>query len=186
MYLISLIILVIVCICFLDCKRRDRYYDVVMQQTTEGDTVLDFGAGYCELSSFLGERNPTTNIDTFKGCENEMVYDGFKLPFADNSFDVVVSMFVLHHIPHFKSILDELQRVARKRVIVIEDYPTTILQKLISRVHFLFFHQSMDMIQNMRHPEEWSQLLGGNCTIQRIQSRSFINPTPHFAIVKTY
>lgn len=176
--------LVIFLLIYFDCSNREKYTKLIANRIAEGETVLDFGSGRCELSKLLGARNHTTNVDIFKGCKDTDVYDGHTLPYDDDSFDVVVSMFVLHHIPHHESIVRELTRVARKRIIVVEDYPITMYDRLVSKLHYLFFIQSVHMIENMKHPDYWDTLLGGQCTVERIHTRSFINSTPHFIIVR--
>ncbi|MDX2024676.1 MAG: glycosyltransferase [Deltaproteobacteria bacterium] len=46
------------------------------------------------------------------------VEDGAKLPFADRSFDVVVSSCVLLHVPNYREHIQETARVARDLVVV--------------------------------------------------------------------
>lgn len=168
----------------MDIMNRDKYFDELLQYIPENANVLDFGAGNCEFSKYIGNRNVTTSVDIHKSCEGADVYDGYKLPYEDNSFDVVLSMFVLHHIPHNRDIMKELQRVARKHIIIVEDMPVTAYQRLVARLHYLFFGQPMNTIKHMKTPQEWCDLLDGNCQIKKIQSGSLINTTPHFVIVK--
>ena len=80
-------------------------------------TLLDVGGTGGELGLFMpGTRIVTANIEP--GAD--IVYDGKALPFADNEFEVAVSVDVLEHVP--KSLrsehLTELARVARDKVIV--------------------------------------------------------------------
>jgi glycosyltransferase involved in cell wall biosynthesis/2-polyprenyl-3-methyl-5-hydroxy-6-metoxy-1,4-benzoquinol methylase len=49
---------------------------------------------------------------------NFLIADSENLPFADNSFDLVVSSHVLEHLPDFDRGLAELMRVTRKRAII--------------------------------------------------------------------
>lgn len=58
-------------------------------------------------------------------------YDGTKMPYADNSFDVVAAIFVLHHCNEADKVLAEMARVARKKVIIIEDVYKTFFGKWI-------------------------------------------------------
>jgi len=45
-------------------------------------------------------------------------------PFADNEFDLVISLTTLHnlHLPDLKAALNEMERVAKKRYLVVEAY----------------------------------------------------------------
>lgn len=49
--------------------------------------------------------------------------DGHNLQFPDDSFDIVQTCYVLHHLgrEHADALLDEMVRVARKRVLILED-----------------------------------------------------------------
>lgn len=184
MIVVIVIVVLLIFLVYGDIVNRYKYFDEIIEYIPKGAKVLDFGAGKCELSKYIGTRNNITSIDIHKSCENAHVYDGYKLPYEDNSFDVVLVMFVLHHIPHNKEIIKELQRVARKRIIVVEDTPVSVYQRMISRAHYLFFKQSIHMIEHMKIPEEWCASLGGGCIIKKTQSRSIINTTPHYIIIK--
>ncbi|NOZ42166.1 MAG: class I SAM-dependent methyltransferase, partial [Alphaproteobacteria bacterium] len=48
-------------------------------------------------------------------------YDGHQLPFEDNSFDVIVMAFMLHHVKHQDKIFDEVVRCSRRALIIFED-----------------------------------------------------------------
>lgn len=51
--------------------------------------------------------------------ENTLIEgSGDKLPFGDNSFDVVCEFAVLHHVPQSRAVLDEMHRVARKMIFI--------------------------------------------------------------------
>ena len=43
---------------------------------------------------------------------------GDKLPFDNNSIDVVCEFAVLHHVPKSRLVLDEMCRVARQMVVI--------------------------------------------------------------------
>lgn len=145
--IIILTILVVIVI-YSDLKQRDKYFAELCPFIRPSDTILDFGTGDCKLSDYY-YLNTVTSIDIHRACGNADVYDGFKLPYKDKSFDVIVCLFVLHHIPHYKKILQEITRVCRKRIIIMEDWPETSYQILISKIHYLFFGQSMDCISFM-------------------------------------
>lgn len=50
-------------------------------------------------------------------------FDGTVLPFEDDSFDVVQTCYVLHHLAadHAAELLEEMTRVARRRLVILED-----------------------------------------------------------------
>jgi 2-polyprenyl-3-methyl-5-hydroxy-6-metoxy-1,4-benzoquinol methylase len=45
-------------------------------------------------------------------------YDGDRLPFDDDSFDVVTSIDVIEHVPDYHAFVRELCRVARRAVVI--------------------------------------------------------------------
>lgn len=84
-----------------------------------GETVLDVGgaAGHLSLFSKPG-RIVTANLP---GAENsDVIIKGGRLPFENNSFDVVCSIDVLEHLPQKgrAQFIKELERVAKKKIIL--------------------------------------------------------------------
>jgi len=76
-------------------------------------SVLDVGAG--EVKQFgwdTLDSNPSTNPDFLHDVE-----DG--LPFDDESYTNTTAIHILEHIKDDLFLLDELKRVARKRVVVV-------------------------------------------------------------------
>jgi SAM-dependent methyltransferase len=50
-----------------------------------------------------------------------VLYDGEHMPFRDGAFDASLAMYVLHHTPDPATVLAEMKRVSRKRVILVEE-----------------------------------------------------------------
>lgn len=81
-------------------------------------TLLDVGGNRGELAMFMPDSVVTTV--NMAGEDADLTFDGETLPFADDSFEVAVSVDVLEHIPrelrarHF----EEMVRVARRLVVV--------------------------------------------------------------------
>jgi SAM-dependent methyltransferase len=72
-----------------------------------------------ELSKYVGEKYPKV-----KTCFGDVV----KLPYRDNSFDLVYTYQVLQHVPQEESdkALSELLRVAKKEVWLMEGYDVEV------------------------------------------------------------
>ena len=104
-----------------------------------GVSILDIGAGSGELLKTAKESigNEHTflvgvelNASAAKSINDRydelgvfaVQCDAMKLPFADNSFDYVVSSLFLHHFDDDQAanLIDEMNRVARKRFFVID------------------------------------------------------------------
>jgi SAM-dependent methyltransferase len=95
---------------------------------SDGETILDAGCGTGALTSTLVERTKTARITgldfspvyveharqqvSFPRVEF-MVGDICALPFADASFDRVLTLLVLHFVPQSEKAVAELRRVAR-------------------------------------------------------------------------
>jgi ubiquinone/menaquinone biosynthesis C-methylase UbiE len=104
--------------------RIEALVTLFAQMLIPTDRVLDVGCGNGILGSMLAKRIPglhAEGIETHpRGGEQIIVhrYDGKKLPFEDNTFDVVIFADVLHHIRIPVEILMESARVAKRSVIV--------------------------------------------------------------------
>lgn len=94
-----------------------------------GEKILDFGCGDLSLAIGLSKKISDlhlTGIDTEKFLTSKpknikaITYNGKKLPFADNAFDTVISVYVFHHTRNAKYFYGECLRVAAKKVIFIE------------------------------------------------------------------
>lgn len=88
--------------------------------------VLDWGCGYGQMTQLLADRGlEVTSIDYDPSVESpvtrrlerfpthEAIFtpEPVRLPFEERSFDAVLSMGVLEHVPSPESSLDELHRV---------------------------------------------------------------------------
>ena len=98
----------------------------------QGSAVLDLGAAEGWNAEALGERDPECEIrladvvDLNRSAYPLTLYDGQNLPFADESFDTVLLLLVLHHCAAPEQVLAEAVRVARQRVIVTESVYRTL------------------------------------------------------------
>ncbi len=92
--------------------------------------ILDFGCGDGNSSVYIRKHFPSTvikGIDVSQKSIEEanaksisnaefLAFDGIKIPFQDEEFDIVFTSMVFHHIEHklHLSILDEIYRVLQK------------------------------------------------------------------------
>jgi ubiquinone/menaquinone biosynthesis C-methylase UbiE len=103
---------------------------------TEDDKILDIGAGGCLVARGLIEHGfqvtalDITDLSYFPEIR-PVLYDGEKMPFPDNAFDVALLLTVLHHTADPDQVLKEATRVAR-RIIVVEDIYRNPFQKYLT------------------------------------------------------
>jgi len=115
-------------------------------------SVLDVGCGSGYVARELEQRFAgevwTVDIGDFRRAPTTRfsVFDGIRLPFEDRRFDLVMFSFVLHHVPDvFKPLLlAEARRVARRRIFVLEDTPSTWFDRLVSWRHGRSFRRKID------------------------------------------
>jgi SAM-dependent methyltransferase len=89
--------------------------------------VLDVGSGDGKLAACLALQVPAR----FVGCDTvlqpssaiEVIqYDGSTLPFADNAFQYVMLIDMLHHVHEQQRMLSEARRVAREFLVIKDHY----------------------------------------------------------------
>jgi ubiquinone/menaquinone biosynthesis C-methylase UbiE len=114
--------------------------------------VLEVGAGDGSILKLLSDLNfakeyhaveisqsGVEHIQSRKinGLESVQVFDGYHVPFADNTFDLVILSHVLEHVEHERLLLRELKRLAPYCVIEVpRDYKTNVDNKI---KHFLAY-----------------------------------------------
>lgn len=87
-----------------------------------------------EISESGVERIKTKNIANLQSVQ---IFDGYHLPFEDNSFDLIILSHVLEHVEHERLLLRELKRVAHYCVIEVpRDYKTGVDNKI---KHFMAY-----------------------------------------------
>lgn len=122
--------------------KSNESFDHIQPYIKKSDKILDVGLGSGTLSSFLKEKKynvtgvDVVNLSLYSDIQPKL-YNGKKLPYKDNEFDVALLISVLHHCGtnyENKRVLKEAMRVA-KRVIFIEDsYRNELERKVVSAI----------------------------------------------------
>ncbi|MDO8487442.1 MAG: class I SAM-dependent methyltransferase [Candidatus Curtissbacteria bacterium] len=169
-----------------------------------GETVLDVGGAANHLSQFAKPRKIITA--NLSGGENsDVIIKGDKLPFKNNSFDVVCSIDVLEHLPKNDraKFIKELKRVAAKRIILSfpiqtpqhEAYERQTQEWLQSKgkdvtylkEHIKFGLPEKDEILNITKGQKTAMIYSGNTNVNKFLFMLFIfDPRLKFIRKLTY
>lgn len=109
-----------------DEYRAERVAGFLAKALQPGARVLDCGCGKMRVGELISRELhiQVVGVDVINLSQADMdmcLGDGGRLPFADNSFDSVYAVSVLHHTRKPRGVLKECLRVARDRILVMED-----------------------------------------------------------------
>ena len=127
--------------------------------------VLEVGAGDGSILHFLNEWNFASEIyaleiaesgvekikeRSLKNLKEVQVFDGYKIPYPDDSFDLIILAHVLEHVVHERILIRELKREAKHIVIEVpRDYKFDVDKRL---AHFLAYgHINMYTPTSLRY-----------------------------------
>ena len=114
-------------------------------QNLRGKNVLDVGCGLGQTMKYFIDRGAKPagldiNFDILKKAHgqglNVSQADAGKIPFKDNSFDLVYSLGVVEHLPDIKSTLLEHVRVCKPEGKVIIIIPNLIMPYFLTAILF--------------------------------------------------
>ena len=103
----------------------------------EGETALDVATGGGHVARRLREAGfEVVSSDLAPGMQPDVVCRAEDLPFADSSFDTVVTRIAPHHFEDIGTAVREMGRVAR-RVVLVEDtlYESEAMEEIERRYH---------------------------------------------------
>jgi hypothetical protein len=86
--------------------------------------------------------------------------DPYRVPVADQSFDVVMLLFVLHHVADREGqrrLFGECSRIARRAILVMEDTPEGRLERAVNTAwdYVLNFYLGVATPFTFRTTQEW-------------------------------
>lgn len=139
----------------------DYFWFKKYQKEISSGKVLKVGYGLGFTSYFIKLFNKdisnldiVVNPDSLNGNEVK-IYDGKTIPFLEKSFDTVICTYTLHHAESPEALFDELCRVSKSKVIVIEETYKNFFQKL----QLIFFCWFTNRRAGQRVNITWSSYL---------------------------
>lgn len=117
-------------------KRLEVVYNELLDEDIKGKKLLDAGCGTGWFSKWACDRKAiVTSMDlgekllaqVAKKCDSHRIVGSIlDMPFADNTFDVIVSSEVIEHVPEPTQAMRELFRVLKPGGILILTTPNSI------------------------------------------------------------
>ncbi len=116
-------------------KLADLMVERVLPYLNNVNSIIDVGCGNCFIAKRLTERGKQVTAVDIKDQSLEpsvkvTVFNGEKLPFPDQSFDLGLLLTVMHHTPSPEKIFAEVARVS-KEILVIETSYRNIFEKFL-------------------------------------------------------
>lgn len=148
-------------------NRTKRIVNFLLPYIPKSNSILDVGAGTMEIADGLDKKGlRVTGIDVIDINMTKLPFkkfNGIKIPYPDKSFDVVMLVFVLHHMKmeDQSKLLIECRRVARNRVLVAEDVFNNYFEKLITILldkSNWFLAHDMPIPCTFRKEQDWIKL----------------------------
>lgn len=139
-----------------------------IEKNLVGDSILDIACGHGFLARKLVSKYTVTaadyNVphDTKKKYPDVMwlVADVLSVPCKDAVFDTVICAHTLEHVLDIQLAIEELRRVARKRLIVV--VPKQRHYKYTFDLHLHFFPYPHSLMAIMNKPTAKCEIVGGD------------------------
>lgn len=120
--------------------RAEKVGRIISRHVIEGQRVLDVGCGDLRIGKAIQKAShaQVAGIDIANHNQTDLPFtpfDGCCFPFENDSFDVVLFSFVLHHSRHQEDLLREACRVGKQYIILLEDLYTSQFTLLMTKAH---------------------------------------------------
>lgn len=167
-------------------RERDEHFKMYSSVFRQGDRVLDIGIGPGYTAALIKDKVPDVRIeglDVFDIRKVNIVpitlYTGTKMPWEDNTFDVSVIFYTIHHIRWPVVTLREASRITKRNVVVLEEYRTTETDLAVDYKQEDAVHRVLGIPGHIHNGylsmKEFDEMAGacGLRTIEKIKLNSF-------------
>jgi ubiquinone/menaquinone biosynthesis C-methylase UbiE len=142
----------------------ENTYLYLKKYIDDSDIILDVGSGTDKVANLIrknfGIKVICIDIDYYHRVgTNKIIFDGINIPFKNSVFTTVLCCFVLHHALYQKKLIEEMKRVTKSKIIIMEDIPNTGIDRLVILLHKItsrINYKSKNM--NFRKDHEWRNL----------------------------
>lgn len=145
------------------------YRDVIDQATNSDTRILDVGCGHGDFLKPVYDKTPYTYgidpdkeaLDKNKLIKNKVVGTVEEIPFENNFFDLVVSEWVLEHLPDPVKAFHEIYRVLKPggKVVFLTpnvwNYNVWIIRAIPNRLHDFFTRKLYDRQEGDTYPVQY-------------------------------
>ena len=120
--------------------RNKKLLKLIYNDLIDSSSILSVGCGTGFIENYVASRNKKIKI---KGVDvivpkktyiKVKKYNGKKIPFKSNSFDVVMFLDVLHHTNNIKDLMCEAKRVTKKVILIKDHYYNTKFDNFLLKV----------------------------------------------------
>lgn len=146
---------------------NDRCIQQIVEDCQQTMSVLDVGCGRGHVLRKLRDVYPRirlTGVDLLRdvsGVVYEYVHSGADhLPFDNNEFSVVCCTHMIEHVTDPESVVEELIRVARDKVIIVTPKQRPYYYTLDEHINFFFYRAQLERLVSKGHVA--TTILGGD------------------------
>ena len=118
---------------YIDIISDDKHLEKILNNIDikDGNKILDLGTGSGYIAFPLSDKSKDIEVVGLDIAQNTIrrnneivkekaiknlkfdLYDGIKIPYRDNTFNVMVTRYALHHFPNIEDTIKELQKIIK-------------------------------------------------------------------------
>ncbi|MFX1507757.1 MAG: class I SAM-dependent methyltransferase [Promethearchaeota archaeon] len=149
--------------------RANKILNTIKFFIKPGELILSVGDGDGYVSKRIKEKTRADiqglDILHFKRYRVQgiplVIYDGKEIPFADHSFDISAGVFLLHHCQNFEFTLQEMIRVSKRKLFLLEDVFNNRLElnflRFFDTIENRTFSMQMPIPYNFQTLSQWKR-----------------------------